>query len=214
VQQQQGVLFRQTQQAQPAFMHAHTQSQQAWIISQHALSPLVQVKQTPSLIVVHSHLHMHMLHWHIIMPLFVQHRPSIPPAIILHMFCMVAAARSSSQWQVILTPPAHFSTFIAQRGTMHMPGIIADMPGIWPIIGIGLDMPIAAFTMLRSIIIALDITHSLFAGRGSAASRRVFADSTDVSHAPRLVCAPLARPVGNAGHLENASRDRVGRTAM
>jgi hypothetical protein len=99
-------------------------------MSQQALSPLVQVKHTPSLVIVQSHLHMHRLHWHIIMPFIVQHMPNMPPAIILHMFCKVAAAISSSHMHVTFIPPLHFSTFIVQRGTMHMPGIIVDIPGI------------------------------------------------------------------------------------
>ena len=148
---------KQTQHVQPAFTQAHTQSQHAWIMSQHALSPLVQVKHTPSLVIVQSHLHMHRLHWHIIMPFSVQHRLNIPPAIILHMFCSVAADVSSSHVQETFMPPAHFSTFIVQRGTMHMPCIVADMPGIGPCIGIEPDMPIEPLVRLRSIIIALDI---------------------------------------------------------
>jgi hypothetical protein len=122
------MLFMQTQHVQPAFIQPHTQSQQAWIMSQQAWSPLVQVKHTPSFVIAHSHLHMDMLHWHIIMPFIVQHMLSMPPAIILHMFCSVAADISSSHLQVIFIPPAHFSIFIVQRGTMHMPGIVADIP--------------------------------------------------------------------------------------
>ena len=149
--------LKQTQHTQPAFTQAHTQSQHAWIMSQHALSPLVQVKHTPSLVIAQSHLHMHRLHWHIIMPFMVQHRLNIPPAIILHMFCRVAADISSSHVQVTFMPPAHFSTFIVQRGTMQRPCIIADRPGIWPCIGVEPDMPMGPFVRLRSIIIALDI---------------------------------------------------------
>ena len=132
------------------------QSQHAWIMSQHALSPLVHVKHTPSLVIVQSHLHMQRLHWHISMPFIVQHKLNIPPAIILHMFCRVAVDTSSSHEQVTFMPPAHFSIFIVQRGTMHIPCIIADMPGIWPCIGEP-DMPIGLLVRFRSIIIALDI---------------------------------------------------------
>ena len=74
------------QHRQPAFMHMHMQSQQAWSISHIALSPQVQVMQRPSFVIVHSHLHMAMLHWHSIMPFIVQHMLTMPPAIILHMF--------------------------------------------------------------------------------------------------------------------------------
>ena len=143
-----------TQHMQPAFMQAIMQSQQAWHMAQQASSPLVQVMHTPILVSVHSHLHMHMLHWHIIMPFIMQQQLHMLPAIILHMFCRVAAANSSSHLQVIFMPPAHFSIFISQRGTMHiccMPGIAAGIPE--PCMGAPID-PIAAL----SIIIMVDIT--------------------------------------------------------
>ena len=47
-----------TQQTQPASWQWATQSQQAWHMSQQALSPEVQVKQTPCLVSVHLQLHM------------------------------------------------------------------------------------------------------------------------------------------------------------
>ena len=126
------MLLKQTQHVQPAFMQAHMQSQQASIISQHALSPLTHVMQTPSLVMVHSHLHMAMLHTLSIVPFIMQHRLHRPPAIILHMFCKVAADISSSHLQVIFMPPAHFSISIVHRGTTHIPipGIIPGMPVI------------------------------------------------------------------------------------
>jgi len=160
------MLLKQTQHVQPAFMQAHMQSQQAWIISQHALSPLVQVMQTPSLVMAHSHLHMAMLHMQIIMPFIMQPRLHMPPAIILHMFCNVAADISSSHAQVIFMPPAHFSIFSVHRGTIHIPipGIIPGMPGIWPIC-IAPGVPIAPIIVGRSNIIILDIAELLFCGR-------------------------------------------------
>ncbi len=54
--QQTGVLLTSMQHVQPAFIMQTMLSQHAWIISQHFESPLVQVMQTPSLVV--SHLHM------------------------------------------------------------------------------------------------------------------------------------------------------------
>ena len=56
VPQQTGVWLTHTQQVQPQSIRVHRQSQQAWIISQHLVSPLVQVMHTPSLVM--SHLHM------------------------------------------------------------------------------------------------------------------------------------------------------------
>ena len=47
------------QQVHPAFIIVFMQSQQAWIISQHLLSPEVQVTQTPLSVI--SHLHMPMV---------------------------------------------------------------------------------------------------------------------------------------------------------
>ena len=57
--QQIGVLFMSTQQVQPALVMQVRLSQQAWIISQHLVSPVVQVMQTP--VSVRSHLHMPMV---------------------------------------------------------------------------------------------------------------------------------------------------------
>jgi hypothetical protein len=81
-----GMPFIIMQHMQPDFMHMHMQSQQAWSISHIALSPQVQVMQTPSFVMVHSHLHIAMLQQHIIMPFIIQHMLIMPPAIILHMF--------------------------------------------------------------------------------------------------------------------------------
>jgi hypothetical protein len=75
-----------TQHMQPAFTHLVMQSQQACTMSQQALSPLVHVRQTPSSVMVQSHLHMVRLHWHIIMPFIMQQTEHMPSASILHMF--------------------------------------------------------------------------------------------------------------------------------
>jgi hypothetical protein len=148
----------QMQHMQPALTQAIMQSQQAWHMAQHSASPLVQVKQTPILVSVHSHLHMHMLHWHIIMPFIMQQQLHMLPAIILHMFCKVAAAISSSQVQVIFMPPAHFSIFMSQRGTMHICIIPGAMPGIMPVEEGPIEViPPMGAIMLLSIIIMLVI---------------------------------------------------------
>lgn len=138
---------------QPAFMQAIMQSQQAWHMAQQSSSPLVQVKHTPIFVSVHSHLHIDMQQLQTIMPFIMQQQLHMLPAIILHMFCKVAAVMSSSQVQVILNPPLHFSIFIVQRGTMHIcmaPGMLASMAP--PVI----ELPIG-FIMLLSIIIMLVI---------------------------------------------------------
>lgn len=139
---------------QPAFMHSLMQSQQACSMSQHALSPLVQVMQQPSLVISHLHWHMTMLHWHMTMPFIMQQQLHIPLDSILQRFCSMPQDISSSHMQCIFMPPAHFSIFILQRGSMLIPLMgagIEDMPGIefgmLPIIG-------------RSIIIVVFIDHS------------------------------------------------------
>jgi hypothetical protein len=138
--------FMHMQHMQPASMQLVMHWQQAWHISQQLLSPLVQVKQTPFLVFVHSHLHMHRLHWHIIMPFIRQQQLHMPPASILHIFCSVVADISSSHSQCTFIPSLHFSKRIAQRVTMHMPGE-AEAPG----------MPIGVWEAIGPIIIDLSI---------------------------------------------------------
>ena len=112
-------------------MQRDMQSQQAWIISQQALSPLVQVTQTPFF--VHSHLHMAIarLHWARHMPFIMQQQLHMPSHIILHRFCKVAQATSSSQTHLIFIPFAHFSKLIVQRGSTIEPATFdaGAMPG-------------------------------------------------------------------------------------
>jgi len=91
---------------------------------------------------------MHMLHWHIIMPFIMQQTLHMLPAIILHICCKVAAAISSSHRQVIFMPPAHFSIFIVQRGTMH----IRAMSGKDPTPGCCMLAPMVDIIAPRSII--------------------------------------------------------------
>lgn len=124
------MLLKLTQHMQPHSMHLLMQSQAAWSISQQALSPLVQVMHTPSLVIVHLQMHMAMLNWHIIMPFIMQQQLHMPSLSILHMFCKVAQDISSSQEQVIFIPPVHFSIFMVQQGTMHMLPAPIDIEGI------------------------------------------------------------------------------------
>jgi hypothetical protein len=136
------------QQAQPAFMQPMTHSQHAWIMSQHALSPLVQVRQQPSAVISHLHIAIAMLQQQTVIPFIVQHTLHIPPAIMAQRFCIIVQAAGSSQAQVIFIPPAHFSTFIAHRGTITMFGPIGA--AVEPI-----DMFPIPVIIERSIIIAL-----------------------------------------------------------
>ena len=116
--QQTGVLFIVMQQVQPHFIMQAMQSQQAWIISQHLASPLVQVMQTPLGVISHLHRPIVMLQQHTIMPLWTQQQLTMPPASIVQRFCIMLHPIWSGQAQVIFMPPAHFSNFMVQRGTI------------------------------------------------------------------------------------------------
>jgi hypothetical protein len=87
VQQQAGVPPIIRQQVQPAFLQAVRQSQQPWIRSQHALSPLVQVTQQPSFVISTMHAHVVRLQQQTIIPFIVQHTPHIPSAIMAQIAC-------------------------------------------------------------------------------------------------------------------------------
>jgi hypothetical protein len=141
------VLFIIMQQLQPAFIMADMHSQQAWIISQHLVSPLMQVIVQPSLVMSHLHMPMVRLHCITIMPFIIMQQLTIPPESMVQRFCIMEQATASSHEQVIFMPPVHFSIFMVQRGTIMKFGIagVADgaaIPGV-P----GMDMA------LRSIII-------------------------------------------------------------
>lgn len=139
------------QQQQPAFMQAIMQSQQPWIMSPQALSPLVQVIMQPSLVISILQTPIVMLQQHTIMPFIVQHMEHMPPAIMEQRFCIIVQEAMSSHMHVTFMPPVIFSIFMVQRGTITMFGIMA---GIEPI---GMpDMPVPMFDMAiadRSIII-------------------------------------------------------------
>jgi hypothetical protein len=71
-QQQTGMLFIIRQQLQPAFIMAVMQSQQAWIMAQQALSPLVQVMRTPISVASHRHMAIVRLQQQVIIPFIMQ----------------------------------------------------------------------------------------------------------------------------------------------
>jgi hypothetical protein len=132
------------------------QSQQAWIISQHLASPLVQVIATPSLVISQWHIPMVMLQQQTIIPFIRQQQLHIPPASMVHRFCTMPHAIWSSQEQTIFMPPLHFSALTVHRGTIIQfiaAGIPAGVPtGLVPMPGI----PIA----VRSIIMLDILAHS------------------------------------------------------
>lgn len=138
--------FIMRQQVQPAFIMAVMQSQQAWHISQHLASPLMQVMQQPSSVVSQRQLHMQRLQLHIIMPFMVQQRVHIPPASDMHMFCIMLVDIASSHSQVIFIPPLQCSSVILQRGTI-IP-IIGEL-----IIGEPIDMPLIIGLPIMPLIV-------------------------------------------------------------
>ncbi len=81
------MLFIMMQQVQPAFIIVFMQSQQAWIISQHLLSPEVQVTQTPFSVISHLHMPMVMLQQQTIIPFIMQQQLHMLPCIMEHRFC-------------------------------------------------------------------------------------------------------------------------------
>jgi hypothetical protein len=156
------------------------------------LSPLVQVIETPCSVIEHSHLHIARLHWHIIMPFIMQLQLHMPSASILHMCCSIVQATSSSQVQVIFMPPAHFSSFISHRGSMHIEPAMGDIEGIAGMPGdIAPDTaPAAPVNAERSNISILVIANS-FRGAASVFKMKPIATKRTDSFA-----LPLANPVG------------------
>jgi len=155
-QQQTGVLFIITQQEQPAFIMAAQQSQQAWIMAQQAGSPLVQVIVTPLPDVSHLHIPIMRLQQQTIMPFIIMQQEHMPPASIVHRFCIMPADTASSHMQVIFMPPAHFSMVIVQRGTiiMFVPvGIVVGAP-IGPMPGAAMP-PMPALSIIIAPVIAV-----------------------------------------------------------
>ncbi len=159
-QQQTGVPFIIMQQVQPAFIMAAMQSQQAWIISQHLGSPLVQVMTQPSAVISHLHMPIVRLQQQTIMPFIMTQQLHMPPASMVQRFCIMLHAILSVQVQVTFMPPWHFSNFMVQRGTIIM-FIPAGMPVGIPVVPMPV-LPIMPVIMAaRSIIIVPVIVASL-----------------------------------------------------
>jgi hypothetical protein len=145
------------QQVQPAFIIVFMQSQHAWIISQHLLSPEMQVTQTPLSVISHLHMPMVRLQQQTIIPFIMQQQLHMLPCIMEHRFCSMLHVIWSSQVQVIFMPPWHFSNFIVQRGTI-IELIVGAVPvaGIAMPVGIVPDIPIVVgFIIVLAMIIAL-----------------------------------------------------------
>jgi hypothetical protein len=152
----------QRQQQQPPLSIVAMESQQAWIISQQALSPLVQVMHTPVGVISHRHRPRVRLQVQTVMPFIIMQQLTIPPASMVQRFCIMVQAALSSQVQMSFMPSLLRSIFMVQRGIMShcapvgMVGMVA-MPA--PVIIVGM------FIAVRSIIM-LDIAETPF-GAGS-----------------------------------------------
>lgn len=154
--QQIGVLLRSRQQLQPESSMQLMHSQQDWIISQHWLSPLVQVRHMPESVISQRHMPMARLQVHTGMPLYIRQQVHRPPDSIEQRFCTMLQAILSSQLQVMRQPPLHFSIFSVQRGTIIM------LLGVIPVDGMGVvpspGTPIPGSPVpVRSIKIVLDM---------------------------------------------------------
>ncbi|MFL5342577.1 MAG: hypothetical protein ACJ8F7_20790 [Gemmataceae bacterium] len=146
------MLFIIRQQVQWQAMQQLTQSQQPWIILQQSASPLVQVMQQPLGVISHLQTPIVKLQQQTIMPFIMQQQETMPPASMEQRFCSMLQAVASSQVQVIFMPPAHFSIFIVQRGTIMKLGVVVagEFMGAVP----GIPMP-GMLMPVRSIIIVL-----------------------------------------------------------
>ena len=164
------------QHMQPAFMQAIMQSQQPWIMSQQALSPLVQVITQPSLVISHLHMPIVMLQQHTIMPFIIMHMLHMPPAIIVQRFCIMVQAVGSSHMQVIFMPPVHFSIIILHRGIIIMFGA---MPLIGIPIPVPMPMPIPPLPVAEVIGFIIAFTMSVSV-EGTCAKARARLDVTAV----------------------------------
>ena len=151
------------QQVQPSFIRVMQQSQQAWIMSAQALSPLVQVMQQPSAIISHLHMPIIRLQQQTIIPFIIMQQVHMPPAIMVQRFCIMVHDILSSHVQVIFMPPSHFSIFMVQRGIiiMFIPGGIVVGA---PIVPMPMPMPAVPIPM-RSIIMLVMLVMTSFLSR-------------------------------------------------
>lgn len=149
------------QQVQPESSMQHMHSQQAWIISQHCVSPLVQVRHMPESVISQRHIPMVKLQVQMTMPLCMTQQVHRPPDSMEQRFWIMLQAILSSQLAVMRQPPVHFSILSVQRGTIIM--LVGVMPGE----GIGVvprpGIPIPGSPVpVRSIKIVLDIVQNSF----------------------------------------------------
>jgi hypothetical protein len=183
-----GILFIMTQQVQPACIIEHIASQHDWIIAQQSLSPDVQVKRTPSLVISHLHMPIVRLQQQTTMPFIMQQQLHIEPAMLVQRLWITPQAIMSVQLQTIFIPPVHFSIFTVQRGTImvFIPGMAAGIIGVMPA-GI---LP-NSFEPVFELFISCDLlwyillpTASRQADASTLADRRYLAFSTTLEKSP------------------------------
>jgi hypothetical protein len=122
-------------------------------MSQQALSPLMQVTQTPSAVISHMHMPIVRLQQQTMAPFIMQQRLHLELAIIEQRFCSMLQAILSSHEQVIFIPPVHFSIFILQRGIIIpviagvMVGIVVPIPDIMVVVA---GVMVAVFMVVSS----------------------------------------------------------------
>lgn len=150
------------QQLQPESSMQFMHSQQAWIISQHCVSPLVQVRQIPESVISQRVMPMVKLQVQMTMPLCMTQQVHKPPDSMEERFWIMLQAILSSQLAVMRQPPVHFSILSVQRGTIIM--LVGVMP-VEGIIGVvprpGIPSP-GSPVAVRSIMIVLDIVQNSF----------------------------------------------------
>jgi hypothetical protein len=146
------------QQTQPALSMVAMQSQQDWIISAQALSPLVHMTDIPLSDISHLHMPMVRLQQHTTEPFMTMQQLHMLPVMAEQSCCIMLAAIGSSHMQVIFMPPVHFSILNVQRGTIIQfmdsgmePGMVGvGMP--WPLIpGIGIPIRSIICTLLTML---------------------------------------------------------------
>ena len=153
------MLFIITQQVHPSFIMQAIASQQDWIISMHLGSPLVHVIVTPSFVMSHLHIPIIRLQQQTIMPFIMTQQLHMPPASIVHKFCIMPQAALSAAVHVIFMPPEHFSILIVHRGTIIQ--LAAGIVGAVPIAGVAMPgIPIPGIPIVERSIIMLDIPFS------------------------------------------------------
>jgi hypothetical protein len=150
--------FIMTQHVQPDAIIFAMQSQHAWIMAQQALSPLVQVMQTPSSVISHRHMPIIRLQQQAVIPFIIMQHEHMPPAVMAQRLCIIATVILSSLVQTIFMPPSHFSMRTVQRGTiiMFMGEVVPGAPAIVPPAIPGIPAPSIPIVP-RSIIIAVFI---------------------------------------------------------